>query len=121
MEQCICALSKRFRMAGSLGYAILKVGIDPTEGELLPCIVACLSEGIVMEASVVKVLMEDFDSMFCSVLLENELGGKCFFGLVVKLEVDKMEAAIVVDGYGGALILLLGKFAFELCINTYFH
>ncbi len=75
----------------------MKVGIDPTEGELLPCIMACLLEGIVMEASVVSVIMEDLDSMFCSVLLEGKLGGKCVIGLAVKLEVDKMEAAIVVN------------------------
>jgi hypothetical protein len=105
---------------GLLSDAILKVGIDPTEGELLPCIVACLLEGIVMESSVVAVIMEDLDSMFCSVLLEGELGGECFIRLVVELEVDKTEAAIVVDKDGGALILLLGKFAFDLCIKTYF-
>ena len=95
-----------------LGYAILKVGIDPTEGELLPCVVACLLEGIVMEASVVAVIMEDLDSMFCRVLFEGKLGGECFAGLVAKLEVDKMEVAIVVDKDGGALIALLGEFAF---------
>jgi hypothetical protein len=71
---------------GLLGDVILKVGIDPTEGELLPCVVPCLSKGIVMEASVVAVIIEDLDSMFCSILLEGELGGKCFVGLVIELE-----------------------------------
>ncbi len=42
---------------GSLGDPILKVGIYPTEGELLPCFVACLSEGIVVEASVVTMVV----------------------------------------------------------------
>ncbi len=87
---------------GSLGNAILKVGIDPTEGESLPCVLACLSTGIVVEATIVAVIMEDPDSMFCSVLLTGELGSKCFVGLVVKLEVDKAEAAGEVvdeDGY----------------------
>ncbi len=65
-----------------------------------------------MEASIVIVVMEDLDSVFCSILLKGELGGKCFVGLVVKLEVDKLEAAIVVDKDGGTLIALLGKFAF---------
>ena len=69
-----------------LGNAILKVSIDPTEGELLPCIVACLLEGVVVKTSVFAVVMEDLDSMLCSVLLEGELGGKCFVYLVVKLE-----------------------------------
>ncbi len=97
-----------------LGNAILKVGIDPTEGESLPCIMACLLEGIVMEVSVVAVIMEDLDSMFCRILFEGKLGGKCFVRLFVKLEVDKSEAAEVVDKDGGALVALLGKFAFQL-------
>jgi hypothetical protein len=119
MEQLLpCAF--REVLDGSLGNAILKLSIEPTEGELLPCIVAPLLEGTVMEASVVAVIMEDLDSMFCSVLLEGKLGGECFAGLVAKLEVDKMEVALVVNVDGVALILLLGKFAFELCIKTYF-
>jgi hypothetical protein len=73
---------------GLLGNAILKVGIDPTEGESLPWVMACLSKGIIMEAPIVTVVMKDLDPMFCSVLLESELGGKYFVGLVIKLEVD---------------------------------
>jgi hypothetical protein len=42
---------------GLLGDAILKVGIDPIEGELLPCVVACLLEGVVMEASIVPMVV----------------------------------------------------------------
>ncbi len=80
---------------GLLGNAILKVGIDPTEGELLLCVVACLSEGIVAKTSIVTMLIEDLDSMFCSVLLKGKLGSKYFVGLVVKLEVEKAKAAEV--------------------------
>ncbi len=106
---------------GLLGNAILKVGIYSTKGELLPCVMACLSEGVVMEASVVAVVVQDFDSVFCRVLFEGKLGGKCFVGFVVELEVDKMEAAEVVDGDGGALISLLGEFAFQLCVKSHFR
>ncbi len=106
-------------MDGLLGNAILKVGIDSTEGELLPCIVACLSEGVVMERTVVAVVMEDLDSMLCSILLKGELGGKSFVGLVVQLEVDKSKATEAVDKDGGAFVALLGKFALQLCIKTY--
>ncbi len=102
-----------------LGSAILKVGIDPTEGELLPCVMACLSEGVVAKTSVVAVVMEDLDSMLCSVLLKGKLGGESFIGLVVELEVDKSKAAEVVDEDGGALVALLGKFALQLCKKTY--
>jgi hypothetical protein len=42
---------------GLLGNAILEVGIYPTEGELLPCFMACLLEGIVMEASIVAMVV----------------------------------------------------------------
>jgi hypothetical protein len=42
---------------GFLGNAILEVGIYPTEGELLPCFVACLLEGIVVKASIVAMVV----------------------------------------------------------------
>ncbi len=42
---------------GLLGDAVLEVGIDPTEGELLPCFLACLLEGVVVEASVVAMVV----------------------------------------------------------------
>ncbi len=102
-----------------LSNAILKVGIDPTEGEFLPCIVKCLSEGVVVKTSIVAVVMENLDSMLCSVLLEGKLGSESFVGLIIKLEVDKSKAAEVVDEDGGALVALLGKFALQLCIKTY--
>ncbi len=72
-----------------------------------------------MEASIVTVIMENLDSMFCSVLFE--VGGECFVGLVIKLEVDELEAAEVVDNDGGKLVALLDKFAFQLFIKTYFR
>ncbi len=59
--------------------------------------------------------------MFCSVLFEGKLCGKCFVGLVVDLEVDEMEVAIVVDKDGGAFVVLLGEFALQLCKKTHFH
>ncbi len=80
---------------------------------LLPCIVVCLSEGVVMEASIVAVIMEDLNSMLCSVLFEGKLGSKCFVGLVVKLEVDKVEAAEVVNKDGGALVDFLVSLPFS--------
>ncbi len=58
--------------------------------------------------------------MFCSTLFKGKLCGEYFVGLVVELEVDKMEAAIVVDKDGGAFVALLGKFAFQLCKKSHF-
>jgi hypothetical protein len=72
-----------------------------------------------MEMSVVAVVMEDFDSMLCSILFKGKLGNESFVGLVVKLEVDESKVAEVVDKDGGALVALLGKFALQLCIKTY--
>jgi hypothetical protein len=70
------------RFSRGLGWlawrCLLEVGIYPTKGELLPCIMASLLEGIVVEASVVAVIMEDLDSMFCRLLFEGKLGSKCF-------------------------------------------
>ncbi len=40
-----------------LGDTILEVGIYPTEGELLLCFGACLSEGVVVEASIVAMVV----------------------------------------------------------------
>jgi hypothetical protein len=59
---------------GLLDNAILEVGIYPTEGELMSCFMACLLEGVVMEASIVAVIMEDLDSVFWSVLFECKIG-----------------------------------------------
>ncbi len=59
--------------------------------------------------------------MFCCILLEGELGGKCFVGSIVKLETEKLEAAEVVNKDGGAVVVLLGEFAFQLCKKTHFQ
>jgi hypothetical protein len=42
---------------GLFSDAVLEVGIYPTEGELLPCFMACLLEGIVMKASIVTMIV----------------------------------------------------------------
>jgi hypothetical protein len=51
--------------------------------------------------------------MFCSVLFEGKLCGKCFVGLAIELEVDKTEAAIMVDKDSRAFVALLGEFVFQ--------
>ncbi len=71
----VCAL--REVLDGLLHNLILEVGVYPTEGKLLPCIVACLSEGNVVEASIVTMVVQDLDSVSCCVLFKDKLGGKC--------------------------------------------
>jgi hypothetical protein len=58
--------------------------------------------------------------VFCCVLLEGKLGGKCFVGSIMELEMDKLEAAEVVNEDGGAFVALLGEFAFQLCVKSHF-
>ncbi len=58
--------------------------------------------------------------MFCRVLFKGKLGGVCFIRLVIELEVDKSEAAEVVNKDGGAFVALLGEFAFQLCKKSHF-
>ncbi len=58
--------------------------------------------------------------MFCGILLKGELGGKCLIGYIVKLEVDKLEVAEVVNEDSGAFVALLGEFAFQLCVKSHF-
>jgi hypothetical protein len=63
---------------GLLSNAILEVGVHARKGELLSSIVACLSEGVVMKAPIVTVVMEYFHPMFGSVLFKSKLGSECF-------------------------------------------
>jgi hypothetical protein len=43
--------------------AILEVGVDPTEGEMLPLCTAAVLEGVVCKLSIVTVVVEDTDAM----------------------------------------------------------
>jgi hypothetical protein len=63
---------------GLLGNIILEVSAHATKSKLLSCVLACLSEGVVLKLPVVAVIMEDFYSMFVHVLLKGKLGSKCF-------------------------------------------
>ncbi len=65
---------------GALGDAILEVGIDAAEGELLSRIVAGLLEGVVEEATVVAVIVLDLHTVFGSKGLEGAFGCYGLFG-----------------------------------------
>ncbi len=69
-------------MDGLLGNAILEVGIYPTKRKLLSHIVAYLSEGVVMEAPIVAVVLHDFDSMFGRVLFKSNLAASVLADLL---------------------------------------
>ncbi len=59
---------------GALSNAILEVGIDAAEGELLSCVVAGLLEGVVVEAPVVAVVVLDPHTVLGSEGLEGVYG-----------------------------------------------
>ncbi len=99
---------------GALGNAILEVGIDAAEGELLSHVVASLLEGVVEEATIVAVVVLDLHTVISGEGLEGAFGCYGLFGLIVDLEVDKAQAAVVVDKDRGAPVVLLGKFPFHL-------
>jgi hypothetical protein len=65
---------------GALGDAILEVGIDATEGELLSRIVAGLLEGAVEELTVVAVVVLDPHTVFGGEGLEGAFGCYGLFG-----------------------------------------
>ncbi len=65
---------------GFICNAILEVGIDPPEGELLSFGTAAVLEGIVCKTSVVAVVVEDADAVLLSEVLEGLLGVHGFLG-----------------------------------------
>jgi hypothetical protein len=63
---------------GSLRYSILKVGINPTEGESLIALLTRHLEVVVGKSTIVTVVMLDPDAMLGSKLFECLLGFNCF-------------------------------------------
>ncbi len=100
---------------GALGNPILKMGIHAAEGELLPCFVAGLLEGVVLEVPIVAVVAEYPHAVLGGECLKGVFGSKSFRRFIIKLKVDKAQAAEVVNEDGGAPVAPLGKFAFHLC------
>ncbi len=59
--------------------AVLKVGIDATEGEALSLCIVIVLEGIVGKAFIVAVLVEDADAMLLGKVFKQALGFHHFF------------------------------------------
>jgi hypothetical protein len=64
---------------GHFCNAILEVGVDPTEGELLPFGTAAVLEGVVCKSSLVAIVVEDVDAVLIGKVLKGLLGFHCFF------------------------------------------
>jgi hypothetical protein len=78
MEELLpCTLSEI--SDGFLGNAILEVGIDPAEGELLPFGTAAVLEGVICKSSVVAVVVEYAYAMLLGKVFKGSFG---FHGLL---------------------------------------
>ncbi len=79
MEQLLASAFREVAY-GVLGDAILEVGIDAAEGELLLRIMAGLLEGVVKEATIVAVVVLDLHTMFGGEGLEGAFDCYGLFG-----------------------------------------
>ncbi len=77
-ELLLCTLSE---IPGGFlaGNAILEVGVDPTEGELLPFGTAAVLEGVVRKSSIVAMVVEDAYAMLLGEVFKGLFG---FHGLL---------------------------------------
>ncbi len=76
-ELLLCTLLKV--PDGLFCNAILEVGVDTTEGELLPLCTAAVLEGVVCKSSVVALVVEDVDATLLGKVFEGLFGFHCFF------------------------------------------
>ena len=72
---------------GALSNAILKVGVQATEGKLLAHVMTCLFEGVVGKSLIVTVVVVDSDTVFGSEGLKGAFGGDGFDQRVIDLGV----------------------------------
>jgi hypothetical protein len=89
--------------------AILEVGIDPIEGELLSFGTAAVVEGVVCKTSIVAVVVEDADAVLFGKVLEGSLGIHGFLGAEFRHQMDVLEPGVVVHEDGGCCVALLGE------------
>jgi hypothetical protein len=68
--------------------SVLEVGIDPTEGELLPLGTAAVLEGAVCKSSVVAIVVEDADAVLFGKVLKGLFGFHFLFGGKLGHKVD---------------------------------
>ncbi len=71
---------------------ILEVGVDPTEGELLPLCTAAVFEGVVCKLSIVAVVMEDAEAVLFDKVFKGLFGFHCLFGGELGHQVDVLQS-----------------------------
>ncbi len=62
---------------GLVGYSILKMSIDATEGKSLICTCACVLEVIIGESTIVAMVVKNLHAMLFGKVLEGSLGVYC--------------------------------------------
>jgi hypothetical protein len=77
---------------GFLCNAILEVGVDPTESELLPLCTAAVLESFVSKSSIVAMVLEDADAVLLSKVFEGLFGFHCFFRGKLDHQVDVLQS-----------------------------
>ncbi len=97
------------------------MGIDPTEGELLPLCTAAIFEGVVCKSSVVAVVVEDADAVLLGKVFEGSFGFHCFFRGELGHQVDVLQSLIVVDKDSGRCIALLAECFLQLGNEAHLH
>jgi hypothetical protein len=76
---------------GFLGNAIMEVGVDPTEGELLPFGTATVLEGVVCKSSVVTVVVEYLYAVLLGKVFKSLFGFHGLLGGKLGHEVNVLE------------------------------
>ena len=103
---------------GSLGDAILEVGVNPAKGELLTLSFTGFAEHTVSEATIVAMVVlnahavlgsKSFEGMFCV----DGLGGS----QVARHEVEELEAGVVVHEDSRIPVAGLGECSFCLPVK----
>ncbi len=94
---------------GFLCNAILAVGIDPTEGELLSFGAAAVLEGVVCKTSLVAVVVEDADAVLLGEVFEGLLGVHGLLGGELCHKMDVLEPGVVVHKDSGHCVALLSE------------
>jgi len=103
---------------GAFGYPILKMSVDPSEGESLSCFLTGLHERVVFEPAIVAVIVCDFYAVVGGELLEGAFDFDRFVGRRILHQMDESDAGKMVDKDGGAAVAAIGKFPCHLSVKT---
>jgi hypothetical protein len=99
---------------GSLGDAILEMGVDTTKGKCLLVCIAVLLECIVCKSPVVGMVVFDVNAVLFCKSLESYFGLDGFGGRHAGHQMDESQPRIVVDKYGGGVVSTRSEPSLEL-------